>query len=112
MAHYAYIDENNIVVEVITGRDENDLIEDVSNWEDHYGSIKGLNCKRTSYTSRGAKKYDPETGEELIGVPHFRYNYAGIGFTYDENLDAFIPPKPNFGNFVFDDESLIWIEEK
>jgi len=75
MAHYAFLDENNKVTEVIVGIDENELIEGLTpeNW---YGNFKGQKCVRTSYNSR------------------IRYNYAGIGFTYDEDLDAFIPPRP------------------
>ena len=73
MAHYAFLDENNIVTEVITGVHETELIEglDTETW---YGNFRGQVCKRTSYNGR------------------IRYNYAGIGFTYDPIDDAFIPP--------------------
>lgn len=74
MAHYAYIDENNIVTNVIVGRDEDDLIEGVTSWEEYYGAI------RTSYNGK------------------IRYNYAGIGFTYDPIDDAFIAPMPECGH--------------
>ncbi len=70
MAHYAYLDENNIVTQVIVGRDENDLIDGVTSWEEYYGAI------RTSYNG------------------NIRYNYAAIGFTYDPIDDAFIAPTP------------------
>ncbi len=75
MAHYAFLDENNIVTEVITGIDETELIEglDPETW---YGNFRGQTCKRTSYNSR------------------IRYNYAGIGYSYDPIDDAFIAPKP------------------
>ena len=75
MAHYAFLDENSIVTEVITGIDETDLIEglDPETW---YGNFRGQTCIRTSYNSR------------------IRYNYAGIGYTYDPIDDAFIAPKP------------------
>jgi hypothetical protein len=73
MAHYAFLDDNNIVTEVITGIDETELIEglDTETW---YGNFRGQVCKRTSYNG------------------NIRYNYAGIGFTYDPIDDAFIAP--------------------
>jgi len=76
MAHYAFLDKNNIVTEVITGIDETELIEglDTETW---YGSFRGQVCKRTSYNN------------------NIRYNYAGIGYTYDTTRDAFIAPKTN-----------------
>jgi hypothetical protein len=74
MAHYAYLDENNIVTQVIVGRDENDLIDGVTSWEEYYGAI------RTSYNGK------------------IRYNYAGIGYTYDPIDDAFIAPMPQCGH--------------
>jgi hypothetical protein len=74
MAHYAYLDENNIVIDVIVGRDEDDLIEGVTSWEEYYGAV------RTSYNGK------------------IRYNYAGIGYTYDPIDDAFIPPMPQCGH--------------
>jgi len=79
MAHYAFLDETNIVAEVITGIDETELIEglDTETW---YGNFRGQVCKRTSYNG------------------NIRYNYAGIGFTYDPIDDAFIAPMPNCGH--------------
>jgi hypothetical protein len=79
MAHYAFIDESNVVTEVITGIDENELIEglDPETW---YGNFRGQICKRTSYNG------------------NYRYNYAGIGYTYDSEADAFIPPRPQCGH--------------
>ena len=76
MAHYAFLNENNIVTEVIKGIDETELIEglDTETW---YGNFRGQTCKRTSYNG------------------NIRYNYAGIGYTYDATRDAFIPPKPD-----------------
>ena len=75
MAHYAFLDENNIVTEVITGIDETELIEGVEP-EIWYGNFRGQVCKRTSYNNR------------------IRFNYAGIGFIYDPIEDAFIAPMP------------------
>ena len=81
MAHYAFVDDDNIVIEVIAGRDEGDGGID---WERHYAEVRGLRCLRTSYWTRD--------GVHLRGGVPFRGNYAGIGFTYDEAKDEFIPP--------------------
>jgi len=95
MAYYAFLDENNIVIEVIVGIDES--IE--KDWEEHYGNFRGQVCKRTSYNTVGGQ----HTGG---GIP-FRKNYAGIGHTYDEERDAFIPPKP-FESWVLNEETCLW----
>ena len=78
MAHYAFITDG-IVTEVITGVNETELIEglDTETW---YGNFRGQVCKRTSYNNR------------------IRFNYAGIGYTYDEAADAFVAPKPGCGH--------------
>ena len=79
MAHYAFLDESNIVTEVIVGIDETELIEglDPETW---YGNFRGQVCKRTSYNGK------------------VRFNYAGIGYKYDEDADAFIAPRPECGH--------------
>jgi hypothetical protein len=89
MAHYAFLDENNIVTEVITGIDETQTIEglDTETW---YGNFRGQVCKRTSYNA------------------NIRKNYAGIGYTYDATRDAFIGPKPADA-IGFDQETCRWI---
>jgi hypothetical protein len=86
MAHYAFLDENNVVTEVIVGVDEDQLIDgvDAELW---YRTLKGQVCKRTSYNTLGNVHISN-------GVP-FRGNFAGVGYRYDENFDAFIPPKPH-----------------
>ena len=91
MAHYAFLDDTNIVVEVIVGIDETELIEglDTETW---YGNFRNQVCKRTSYNAR---------------TNGFRKNYAGIGYTYDESRDAFIAPKP-FNSWVLDEETCQW----
>jgi hypothetical protein len=88
MAHYAFLDNNNIVTDVIVGIDETELIEglDTETW---YGNFRGQVCKRTSYNG------------------NIRKNYAGIGFTYDAELDAFIPPKP-FASWQLVEETCQW----
>ena len=96
MAHYAFLDENNVVTEVIVGKNED---EDGIDWEQHYGEFRGQTCKRTSYNTIG--------GVHAAGGTPFRKNYAGIGFFYDQNLDAFIPPKP-FSNWVLNNETCLW----
>ena len=84
MAHYAFIDENYIVTEVIVGKDESNY-----DWEQHYGNFRGQLCKRTSYHG------------------NIRKNYAGIGYTYDRVRDAFIPPKP-FASWILNEATCLW----
>ena len=96
MAHYAILDDNNIVTQVIAGKDEGLHVAD---WEAYYQNLTGKTCKRTSYnTSKGV---------HVSGGTPFRKNYAGIGYTYDESRDAFIPPKP-FSSWVLDEGSCVW----
>ena len=75
MAHYAFLNDNNIVTEVITGIDETELIDglDPESW---YGQFRGQQCVRTSYNHR------------------IRKQYAGIGYTYDPIDDVFVSPQP------------------
>jgi hypothetical protein len=89
MAHYAFLDENNIVTEVITGIDETELIEglDLETW---YGNCRGQTCKRTSYNG------------------NIRKNYAGIGYSYDPVRDAFIAPEPD-NAIGFNEDTCRWI---
>ena len=96
MAHYAFLDENNIVTEVIVGKNEN---EDNIDWEVHYGNFRGQTCKRTSYNTQG--------GVHSLGGTPLRKNYAGIGYTYDSQRDAFIPPK-SFASWQLNDASCLW----
>ena len=88
MAHYAFLDADNIVTEVIVGIDETELIEGKTP-EDWYGEFRGQTCIRTSYNNR------------------IRFNYAGVGFTYDPIDDAFIAPMPKCGH-----DSLILTSNK
>ena len=91
------------VVEVIVGKDENEGIHD---WEVYYGSKRGMICKRTSYNTRGGVHYtDGEPSEDQSKA--FRFNYSGIGYTYDEERDAFIPPKP-FESWVLNEDTCLW----
>ena len=79
MAHYAFLDKSNIVTEVIVGKDETELIDGLTP-EEWYGNYRNQTCVRTSYNA------------------NIRYNYAGIGYTYDPIDDAFIAPMPNCGH--------------
>lgn len=94
MAHYAVLDENNIVTQVFVGKDEHEAGVD---WESYY------NAKRTSYNTLGDK--------HMNGGKPFRKNFAGIGYRYDAVRDAFIPPKPD-DNAVLDEETCTWISNE
>jgi hypothetical protein len=89
MAHYAFLDDNNIITEVIVGIDETELIEGL-NPETWYGNFRGQKCVRTSYNG------------------NIRFNFAAVNYIYDENKDAFIAPEPE-GNIGFDEETCQWI---
>ena len=108
MAHYAELDKTLTVTQVFVGRHEDDLIDGVNNWEEYYAR-PGFTVKRTSYNTRGGIHYDPATGEPSADQSKaFRANYAGIGFTYNEELDAFIPPKPTEDAFL-DEATFSWV---
>jgi hypothetical protein len=94
MAHYAFLDTNNIVIEVISGRDESNF-----DWERFYGDIRGQVCKRTSYNTFG--------NQHIGGGVPLRKNYAGIGYTYDQTRDAFIPPKP-YASWILNEDTCLW----
>ena len=98
MAYYAFLNSNNIVTEVITGVDEEVVQTDLDGtqvggsseaWEIFYGNIRNQVCKRTSYNG------------------NYRKNYAGIGYKYDQERDAFIPPKP-FNKWVLNEDTCRW----
>lgn len=89
MAHYALLDGNNTVTYVFPGRDENDLVDGVTSWEDFYGTLMQQKCVRTSYNG------------------NIRKNFAGIGYKYDEALDAFIAPQP-YPSWTLEEETCSW----
>jgi hypothetical protein len=91
MAHFAKLDKNNVVIFVTAGRDEDREQELTERTGDVY--------KRTSYNTYGGV-------HSLGGVP-FRKNFAGIGYTYDESRDAFIPPKP-YPSWILNEGSCLW----
>jgi len=98
MAHYAFLDEHGTVTHVIPGVDETETIEGVDP-ETWYGTFTGQTCRRTSYNTHG--------NQHLNGGTPYRKNYAGIGYRYDETLDAFIPPQP-FPSWLLDEDTGLW----
>jgi hypothetical protein len=91
VAHYAFLDENNIVTEVIVGRHEYEVVDGISDWETHYAEFRGQVCKRTSYNG------------------NYRKNYAGIGYIYDAARDAFIAPKNNcHDEETLNEDTCVW----
>jgi hypothetical protein len=102
MAHFAKLDQNNVVVFVTVGRDEDE------DKEDELTARTGDVYKRTSYNTHGGVHYDPNTNEPSADQSKaFRKNYAGIGYSYDSQRNAFIPPKP-FNSWVLNEESCLW----
>jgi hypothetical protein len=103
MAHYAQIDSENIVVNVFVGRD--DVVEGIDDWETYYAPA-GFTVKQTSYNTYGGVHYTD-------GLPSddqskaLRFNYAGIGYSYDPERDAFIPPKP-YDSWELDEATCLW----
>lgn len=97
MAHYALLDSNNIVINVIAGRDED---EESTYWEEYYSKATGYKCLRTSYNTF--------LNAHAFGGTGFRKNYAIIGGYYDESRDAFIAPK-DFPSWVLDEQTCGWI---
>lgn len=82
MAYYAFLDDNNTVVQVIVGRDPGEVVNGVSDWEAHYANSMTMRCLRTD-----------DTG--------FRKQFASVGYTYDEAADVFVQPQP-YPSWVLD----------
>jgi hypothetical protein len=101
MAHYALLDENNIVTQVITGKDETDQRDGVDvNWEEWYKDFhSATDCKRTSYNT----VFNTHT----LGGTAFRGNYASQGYIYDSSNDVFMMPKP-YPSWVINESSWTW----
>jgi len=105
MAHYAFLDSNNIVTSVIVGKQE---YEEGIDWEIHYGNFMNKVCKRTSINTIGGIHYNTITNKPSEDqTKAFRKNGASIGYTYDEQRDAFIPPKP-YDSWILDEFSCLW----
>lgn len=98
MAHYALLNYNNVVTKVVTGKDEDSVDYNI---ELVYQDIFKQVCKRTSYNTYG--------GVHTLGGTPFRKNFAAVGYTYDEDRDAFIPPKPEqYPSWIIDDDTCQW----
>lgn len=103
MAHYAFLNEENIVQAVYVGMDENDLSElpeGVSSWEEHYTNTQGMTCKRTSYNTIA--------NEHSNGGTPFRGNYAGKGMIYDTVNDVFYSEQPYPSWVISVDTNWLW----
>lgn len=87
MSHFAEIDKDNIVLRVAVGDNNDPNGDEGYQW---FVDNLGGTWVQTSYSGS------------------FRKNFAGIGFTYDEDRDAFIPPKPE-GNYILDEETCLWV---
>ena len=96
MAHYAFIDDQNVVTEVIVGNDET-----TGDWETHYAAVRGQRCLRTSYNTNG--------NQHALGGTPYRGNYAGIGMTYISERDIFVSPCPGEG-WTLDATTATWVE--
>jgi hypothetical protein len=108
MAHYAFLDENNIVTEVIVGVDENVTQTDLDGtevggsgeaWEEFYGNLRGQTCKRTSYNTIN--------GQHISGGVPFRNSFASVGYPYNPELDKFKPAPVN-PVWIFNEETYVW----
>ena len=101
MAHYAFLDDNNVVTEVITGKDETEVLEGLTP-EEWYGNFRGQRCVRTSYNTFGNTHL-------FNGIP-YRFNYASIGYFFDETIGedgAFIPPK-QYASWTLNEDTCLW----
>lgn len=98
MAHYARV-QNNLVIQVIVAE------------QDYIDSYNGDLCGewiQTSYNTRGGVHYDPQTGKPSVDqTKALRKNFAGLGYTYNRELDAFIPPSP-YNSWVLNEDTGLW----
>jgi len=100
MAHFALLDENNLVTAVFVGRDEDNEVE--------LSSRTGRTYKKTSYNTRQGVYYDPNTNNVSVDqTKAFRKNFAGIGYYYNSVLDAFIPPSP-FPSWILNEDKCVY----
>lgn len=99
MAHFAKLDSNNIVIFVTVGRDEDR--------EEELCARTGEVYRQTSYNTRGGVHYQADGTPSADQSKAFRKNYAGLGYTYDAQRDAFIPPKP-YASWVLNEQTCWW----
>ena len=107
MGHYAYINFANLVTSVIVGPDEGTEPDGVESWETHFSGKGKGRALQTSYNTHGGIHYTDGVASADQSKA-LRYNYAGIGFTYDETRDAFIPPQP-YASWVLDEDTCLWV---
>lgn len=101
MAHFAKLDENNVVIFVTVGRQEDDCKE--AELTARTGDV----YKQTSYNTRGGVHYQADGTPSADQSKAFRKNYAGLGYTYDAQRDAFIPPKP-YASWLLNEDTCLW----
>jgi hypothetical protein len=101
LAHFAKLDSNNVVIFVTVGRDED------NGKEAELFARTGDVYKQTSYNTRGGVHYQADGTPSADQSKAYRKNYAGLGYTYDEGRDAFIPPKP-FNSWVLNETTCLW----
>jgi hypothetical protein len=111
MSHFAQIDSNNIVINVLVGDNNDPNGDEGYQW---FVDNLGGTWVQTSYNTYGGVHYLPDENRDEHGAripsgqPHVRYNYAGIGFTYDAERDAFIAPKPTDGEWILNEQTCVW----
>ena len=112
MAHFCKLGTNNVVEKVVVVSNEIATTEQAG--VDFLNNLYGTNdvWKQTSYNTKGGIHYQPNTktpSEDQSKA--FRKNYAGVDYTYDEERDAFIPPKPSIGSWILNENTCLWEEE-
>lgn len=104
MAHYAELGLDNVVQRVIVVSNSDEPTEAAG--AEFCRNLLGGTWVKTSYNTRGGVHYGDDNQPD--GQPQFRKNYAGIGYTYNSELDAFIPPKP-YPSWTLDTETCLWV---
>jgi len=95
MAHYAKVVDGTVTQVIVAEQEFVDTLPDKDNWV------------QTSYNTRGGKHYNPdEPGIQDAGIP-LRKNFAGIGYTYDKDIDAFYEPQP-YSNWILNETTCVW----
>ena len=102
MAYFAELDSNNVVTRVLTSHESSEYNPEVELKKKHKS-----NFKKTSYNTIGGVHYDSDRNPSADQSKAFRKNYAGIGFSYDESRDAFIPPQP-YSSWTLNETSCLW----
>lgn len=103
MSHFAQVDENNIVINILVGYNDDPAGDEGYSW---FVENLGGTWIKTSYNAVGGKRRNPDTGE-IFDEPGFRKNYAQVGYTWDPIRDAFIPPQ-DFSSWTLNEETCLW----